>query len=144
MRLGNNMPNLDGGTNWLNSGIVETEDLIGKPTLFHFWSVSCDMCKIALPHINQLSDRYQGRLHVIAVHMPRSNDDTNIKVIENTAKEYGILHPVSIDNDHILTNLFSVNYVPAYFVFDDVGKLRYYQSGNSSTRTLLRRIERLI
>lgn len=144
MRLNEKMPQLNGATIWLNSGIIGTDDLIGKPTLFHFWSVSCDMCKGAFPQINQLRDDYRGKLNVIAVHMPRSSDDLNMDVVEDVAKEYDIIHPINIDNDHRLTDLFSVNYVPAYFIFDEMGKLTYYQSGNSSIRTVLRRIDRLI
>ena len=145
MRLGDNMPQLDGATHWINGRVIEQDDLLGKPTLIHFWSISCDDCKIALPQINQLKDHYRETLNVIAVHMTRTEDDLFIDVVENVADEYDILHPIYIDNDHFLTDLFNVNYVPAYFIFDDIGKLRYYQqSGSSSIRTLTRRIERLV
>jgi len=144
MRLSDNMPQLDGATHWLHGRVIEKEDLLGKPTLFHFWSVSCEECKIALPQINQLKDDYQGSLNMVAIHMPRLEDDLSTDLVESVAKEYEITHPINIDNDHFLTDQFSVNYVPAYFVFDDNGKLRYYQSGRSGIRTLIRRIERLI
>ena len=144
MRLRENMPQLDGATDWLNSSIIQKEDLMGKPTLFHFWSISCDQCKIALLHINQLRNEYRGKLNVIAVHMPRSNEDLDLEDIGNVAREYGISQPIFVDNNHILTDMFAVNYVPAYFIFDEMGKLRHFQSGDSSIRMLLKRIDRLI
>lgn len=144
MRLNDDMPQIDGETLWLHGQVIEKEDLLGKPTLFHFWSISCDECKIALPKINQLKGDYQEDLNMIAIHMPRSEDDLSIDIVESVSKAYEIFHPIVIDNDHFLTDLFSVNYVPAYFVFDASGKLRYYQSGSSNIRTLIRRIERLI
>ncbi len=144
MRLRDNMPQLDGATHWLNSGHITKGDLVGKPTLFHFWSVSCDLCKIALPEINQLRDHYRGRLNVIGVHMPRSDEDLYLEEVKDVARDYEILHPIYVDNDHILTDIFSVRYVPAYFIFDEIGKLRHYQSGDSTIKMLLKRIDRLM
>lgn len=144
MRLRESMPRLDEATHWLNSGTIQKEDLIGKPTLFHFWSVSCDLCKNVLPQINQLRDDYHGRLNVIAVHMPRSNEDLYLEDVKNVARDYGISQPIYVDNNHRLTDRLGVNYVPAYFVFDEMGKLRHLQSGESTIRMLLKRIQRLI
>ena len=43
MKLRTPMPDLTGATTWLN-GEVSTSDLVGeKPTLIHFWSVSCGL-----------------------------------------------------------------------------------------------------
>lgn len=144
MRLRDHLPQLDGATDWLNSGILKKEDLIGKPILFHFWSISCDLCKVALPQINQLRDHYRGRLHVIAVHMPRSKEDLYLDDVENMARKYDIMHPIYVDHDDVLTDKFSVRYVPAYFLFDEEGKLRHYQSGDNTIRMLTKRIDRLI
>lgn len=144
MRLNTRMPELDGATAWLNGGVSKREDLMGKLTLFHFWSVSCDMCKTALPSINELYDIHRVKLQVIAVHIPRSEDDLSMSVVEDAVADYHLIHPIFIDNDHMLTDLFSVKEIPAYFLFDQSGRLRYYQSGKSSTGTLSRRIERLI
>ena len=144
MRLREHIPQLDGATDWLNSTTIQKEDLMGRPTLFHFWSISCDQCKMGLLHINQLRDEYRGKLNVIAVHMPRSNEDLDLEDVGNVAREYGISQPIFVDNDHILTDMFAVNYVPAYFIFDEMGKLRHFQSGDRSIKMLLKRIDRLI
>lgn len=144
MRLRDHMPQLNGAAHWINSSMIQKEDLIGKPTLFHFWSVSCDLCKIALPRINQLRDENLGRLNVIGVHMPRSKEDLYLSDIESVASAYDLTQPIYVDNDHILTDLFSVRYVPAYFVFDAEGRLRHFQSGESSIKMLFKRIDRLI
>lgn len=32
-----------------------------KPTLIHFWSVSCHLCKEAMPEVNKLRDEYVDR-----------------------------------------------------------------------------------
>lgn len=145
MRLRDDMPHLNGATHWLNSRMIARENLIGKnATLFHFWSVSCDLCKTAFPYINQLRDDYNGKLNVVAVHMPRSNEDFDLDRVKNVARTYDISQPIYVDNNHVLTDEFSVRYVPAYYIFDANGKLRHFQAGESSIRLLLKRIERLI
>src|SRR5690625_1020798 len=114
MRLSDNMPQLDGATHWLHGRVIEKEDLLGKPTLFHFWSVSCEECKIALPQINQLKDDYQGSLNMVAIHMPRLEDDLSTDLVESVAKEYEITHPIK---DRKSTRLNSSHVAISYAVF---------------------------
>ena len=84
MKLREPMPELAGATEWLN-GQVTKEELIGeKPTLFHFWSISCHLCKEAMPQVNQFRDDFEGKLNVVAVHMPRSEDDLNLEEIKES------------------------------------------------------------
>ncbi|MBC3705982.1 redoxin domain-containing protein, partial [Bacillus pumilus] len=90
MKLRQPMPELTGAKEWLN-GEVTKEDLIGeKPTLIHFWSVSCHLCKEAMPQVNQFRDEYKDQLNVIAVHMPRSEDDLDLDKIKEVANEHEI------------------------------------------------------
>ena len=81
MRLRELMPELVGATAWIN-GDTSKEKLVGKkPTLIHFWSVSCYMCKDAIREINRFRDKYKDDLNVVAVHMPRSEADLDLNLI---------------------------------------------------------------
>jgi thiol-disulfide isomerase/thioredoxin len=144
MKLREPMPELTGATAWIN-GEVSKEELIGeKPTLIHFWSVSCHLCKEAMPEVNELRDEYVDRLNVVAVHMPRSEDDLDLNVIEAMAMGHDITQPIFVDNQHKLTDAFQNQYVPAYYVFDKEGKLRHFQAGGSGMQMLRKRIERVL
>ncbi|MBH0162956.1 redoxin domain-containing protein [Fictibacillus sp. 26RED30] len=144
MRLRSDMPELSGATQWIN-GEVSKSDLIGnKPTLIHFWSVSCGLCKDAMPNINQFRDDYKDELNVIAVHMPRSEKDLDIDQIKEVAAEHDITQPIFVDNDHALTDAFENEYVPAYYVFDAEGKLRHYQAGGDGMKMLTKRVNRVL
>ncbi|MGA4721617.1 TlpA disulfide reductase family protein [Fictibacillus nanhaiensis] len=144
MRLRSDMPELNGATQWIN-GEVSKSDLIGnKPTLIHFWSVSCGLCKDAMPNINQFRDDYKEELNVIAVHMPRSEKDLDIEQIKEVAAEHDITQPIFVDNDHALTDAFENEYVPAYYVFDAEGKLRHYQAGGDGMKMLTKRVNRVL
>ncbi|PKR78472.1 thiol-disulfide oxidoreductase [Halalkalibacillus sediminis] len=144
MKLRTPMPELEGATKWLN-GELSREDLVGdKPTLIHFWSVSCGMCKEAMPKVNEFRDEYADRLNVMAVHMPRSEKDLDLDQIEEVAKEHNIDQPIFVDNEHKLTDAFENQYVPAYYVFDAEGNLRHFQAGGSGMKMLEKRVNRVL
>jgi thiol-disulfide isomerase/thioredoxin len=144
MKLREPMPELTGAAEWLN-GQVTREELVGeKPTLIHFWSISCHLCKEAMPQVNQFRDQYKDKLNVVAVHMPRSENDLNIEEIKKTAEEHGITQPIFVDSEHKLTDAFENQYVPAYYVFDKDGLLRHFQAGGSGMKMLEKRVNRVL
>lgn len=144
MKLREPMPELLGATEWLN-GEVTKEQLIGeKPTLIHFWSVSCHLCKESMPNVNQFRDDYKDKLNVVAVHMPRSEDDLDLELIKKTAAEHDITQPIYVDSEHKLKEAFENQYVPAYYVFDKDGNLRHFQAGGSGMKMLEKRVNRVL
>jgi thiol-disulfide isomerase/thioredoxin len=144
MKLREPMPELTGATAWLN-GEVTRDDLVGeKPTLIHFWSISCHLCKEAMPQVNQFRDQYKDKLNVVAVHMPRSENDLDLEEIKKVAQEHGITQPIFVDSEHKLTDAFENQYVPAYYVFDKDGNLRHFQAGGSGMKMLEKRVNRVL
>lgn len=144
MKLRSDMPELEGETAWLN-GQVDKADLVGeKPTLIHFWSISCHLCKEAMPEVNNFRDKYKDELNVVAVHMPRSDKDLDLQEIKDVAAEHGITQPIFVDSNMKLTDTFENQYVPAYYVFDKDGKLRHFQAGGSGMKMLEKRVNRVL
>ncbi|BAQ10366.1 thiol-disulfide oxidoreductase ykuv [Bacillus sp. OxB-1] len=144
MKLREQMPELEGATTWLN-GKRTKSDLIGqKPTLIHFWSISCHLCKVVMSDINHFRDRYKDDINIIAVHMPRSKDDLDLEEIKAVAAKYDITQPIFVDSAVKLTDAFDNQYVPAYYVFDKKGQLRHFQAGGNGIRVLENRINRIL
>ncbi|PIC86552.1 thiol-disulfide oxidoreductase [Sporosarcina sp. P20a] len=144
MKLREQMPEFQGATTWLN-GETSKSELVGeKPTLIHFWSVSCHMCKEAMPDVNNFRDKYKDELNVVAVHMPRSEDDVDLEQIKNVAAEHDITQPIFVDSELKLNDAFENQYVPAYYVFDKDGQLRHFQAGGSGMKMLEKRVNRVL
>jgi thiol-disulfide isomerase/thioredoxin len=144
LRLHELMPELVGATAWIND-VTSKEQLVGnKPALIHFWSVSCYMCKDAMPVINQFRDKYKDDLNVVAVHIPRSKADEDLNLIKSSAKAHDIKQPIFVDNALKLRDAFGNEQVPAYYVFDKDGQLRHFQAGGSGMKMLEKRIIRLL
>lgn len=144
MRLRTPMPELDGAAEWINGSVTKDELTGEKPTLIHFWSVSCHLCKEAMPQINNFRDEYKNQLNVVAVHMPRSEDDLDIDKIKEVVQAHDISQPIYVDNHHKLTDAFDNKYVPAYYVFDKTGQLRHFQAGDSGMKMLTKRVNRVL
>ena len=144
MKLRELMPELLGQTAWLNGETTKAELVGEKPTLIHFWSVSCYMCKESMPDVNDFRDRFKDDLNVIAVHIPRSEADLDMDLIKASAKEHDIKQPIFVDSEMKLTDAFGNEHVPAYYVFDKDGQLRHFQAGGSGMKMLEKRVNRVL
>lgn len=148
MRIGTEMPQLNGATEWLGTTqeFAESESK-GQPTIVHFWSVSCGICKDNLPRIAEWRDEHRERgLRVIAVHMPRYEADTDVEAVRDAIATYKITEPCAIDNEHKLRDAFQNDqgYVPAYYLFDGEGKLRSFAAGERGLDLLKATLERIL
>ncbi|MEK4565481.1 TlpA disulfide reductase family protein [Alkalihalobacillus sp. FSL R5-0424] len=144
LKLRSQMPALDGATEWLNGEVTRGELVGSKPTLIHFWSISCGLCKEAMPNVNEFRDTYKDQLNVVAVHMPRSEKDLDLEEIKKVAAEHNIDQPIYVDSEHKLTDAFENEYVPSYYVFDEEGQLRHFQAGGGGMKMLTKRVNRVL
>jgi len=120
---------------------------LGSPPSFHFWSISCGICKDNLPRVAQWRDELKDKgLRVIAVHMPRYESDTDIEAVRAAIATYNITEPCGVDNEHKLREAFQNDqgYVPAYYLFDAEGKLRSFAAGERGLDLLKAALDRLL
>lgn len=148
MRIGTEMPRLDGATEWFGGTQAHAEaEAEGRPTLVHFWSVSCGICKENMPRVNDWREakREQG-LRVIAIHMPRYEADTDVEAVREAISKYDITEPCAVDNEHKLRDAFKNEhgYVPAYYLFDATGKLKSFAAGERGIDMLASAVERTL
>jgi thiol-disulfide isomerase/thioredoxin len=142
------MPKLDGATEWFGGTQAHAEaEAEGRPTLVHFWSVSCGICKENMPRISEWREgRREDGLRVIAVHMPRYEADTDVEAVREAISKYDITEPCAIDNGHKLRDAFHNDhgYVPAYYLFDAQGKLKSFAAGERGLDMLASALERML
>jgi thiol-disulfide isomerase/thioredoxin len=133
MRIGDAMPPLDGATAWLNGSQEDTlEHIKGRPTLVHFWAVSCGVCKEKMPQLNALKKKYGVvGLRTVAVHMPRYEADTDLDTVNEAMRANALEEPTAVDNLHKLKDAFvnEQGWVPVYYLFDANGKLKARAAG---------------
>jgi thiol-disulfide isomerase/thioredoxin len=148
MRIGTQMPSLDGATEWFGGTQAHAEaEAAGGPTLVHFWSMSCGICKENIPRIAEWRDQLKANgLRVIAVHMPRYESDTDVNGVRDSIATNEITEPCAIDNEHKLRGAFQNDqgYVPAYYLFDGEGKLRSFAAGERGLDLLKSTLDRVM
>lgn len=148
MKLGTEIPSLDGATEWFNgtqaNALAEAK---GQPTLIHFWSLSCGVCKDNMPRIGEWRDELKEQgLRVVAVHMPRYESDTDVEAVRDAIAKFSITEPCAVDNEHKLREAFQneQGYVPAYYLFDAEGKLRSFAAGERGLDLLKSTLDRVM
>jgi cytochrome c biogenesis protein CcdA/thiol-disulfide isomerase/thioredoxin len=128
-RLGE-MPELAGGTAWLNSPPLTRASLRGKVVLVDFWTFGCYNCRNALPHVKEYYRKYKERgLVVVGVHTPEFAYEKVRGNVEAAIRELGIEYPVVMDNDYRIWNAFHNQYWPAAYYVDATGQVRFHQFG---------------
>ena len=142
------MPSLDGATEWFGGTQASAEtEAAGHPTLVHFWSMSCGLCKDNMPRVAEWRDQLKEHgLRVIAIHMPRYEADTDVEGVREVIAKYDINEPCAVDNKHKLKDAFHNDhgYVPAYYLFDSEGKLRSFAAGERGLDLLKSTLERVM
>ncbi len=138
------MPSLEGATEWLNSE-VSRDELIGSPTLVHFWAKSCHVCHDNMPTIAEWRDKYASAgLKTVAIHMPREQADTDVDAVRADAGSMGITEPCAIDNRHAIGDRFENQLWPAYYVFDAEGNMRGRAGGYAGLKMIEAPLKRVL
>lgn len=128
MRLGSDMPSLEGATKWFNG---EPHLEADKVTLVHFWAVSCHICHETMADVLMIRDEYAGKgLQTVAVHMPRMEEDTDLERIQKDIEKYSITQPCAVDNQIQIGQAFQNEFTPAFFIFGRDGKLMFRTAGD--------------
>lgn len=142
------MPSLAGATEWFGATQAQAEaNVLGHPTLVHFWSLSCHICKENMPRVAAWRDELRDKgLRVIAVHMPRYESDTDVEQVRDTIATHHLTEPCAVDNEHKLRDAFQNDqgYVPAYYLFDREGKLRGFAAGERGLDLLKATLDRIL
>lgn len=145
LRTGAAFPSLQGATEWINGPEPAPEELTSRPTLVHFWAVSCPLCHDNMPAVARWREQYGATgLRVVAVHMPREESDTDLSRVRSEAAALGITEPCAVDNRHAIGERFENSLWPAYYLFDADGALRARSGGYAGITMLEARLAKLM
>lgn len=114
---------------WLNSQPLTLENLQGKVLLIDFWTFDCWNCYRSFPWMKAMEARLEPKgLQIIGVHTPEFEHEKIRENIVNKIGEFGLQHPIMIDNDFSYWRAMRNKYWPAYYIIDKQGRVRaaYY------------------
>lgn len=110
---------------WINNRPLKLADLRGKVVLIDFWTYGCYNCVRSIPWLKTVEHRYAPRgLALIGVHSPEFPHEKDPARVLEKVREFGIGHPVMLDNDHRYWKAMRNRAWPAFYLIDKAGRLR--------------------
>lgn len=105
----------------LDGSVVSLEDYRGAPVLLHFWATWCGICRME-----------QGGIESVSRHWPVltvATQSGDARELQAYMDERALRHAVMVDETGALAARFGVGAVPASFVIDASGRVRYRHRG---------------
>lgn len=144
MEIGDRIPNLEKNriiVNKTSESKVMIDDL---PTFIHFWSYGCQICKQTLSEINLFRERFEDKINIISVHMPRSEQELQVNLVKEQITLNQIKHITIVDNQYTVADAFQNKFVPAFYLFDKNGILIDFQAGELNIQNLDNKVKELL
>jgi peroxiredoxin len=126
------LTSLDGETITLSS-------YAGKPVVLNYWATWCPPCRIEMPHLQQASEDYDGRVVFLGINQAEPE-----QLIRNFRDKYALTYPLLLDPNLTAHNLYSVLNLPTTVFIDAEGVVREVVVGTVNAAVLQDRLERLL
>ena len=117
---------------WLNSPPLSLQELRGRVLLFDFWTFDCWNCYRSFPWLLGLEERLKEQpFSVIGIHTPEFAHERKRESLQKKIVEFGLQHPVMMDNDFSYWNAMGTRYWPSFYLVDKQGMVRALYVGET-------------
>ncbi len=93
-----------------------------RPVYVVFWNTWCSFCIKKVPRYIKLQERFGDRIEIIAINTTWSDSPEKMRVFED---RFQINYSAVFDTGKLITDRFEVTNVPAEFIIDVNGIIRY-------------------
>ncbi len=108
----------------LNGKPFSLQQFNGQPAVVHFWASWCPVCELEQGMVNTLA----REVPMITVAMQSGTPEE----VRDYLTQQGVAYPVVNDERSWLSNQYSVKAVPASFILDSEGRVRFATRGYTS------------
>ncbi len=106
---------------------VNTKSLEGRVVLLNVWATWCAPCRQEIPFLQSLYEKHRGDgLEIIGVSVDARGDE---ETIHGFVKDFGMTYPIWRDPDERVQSLYLALGVPASYIIDRRGILRWRRLG---------------
>lgn len=97
----------------------------GRVVMVNFWATWCGPCRIELPHLSRLHEKYRASGFL----MLGVNIDEDPAQAKALAAKLGLKFPVLLDTDKRVVGAYDLNAMPATVLIDKDGRARHVHRG---------------
>lgn len=108
-----------GGTN------LRLQEQRGRVVMVNFWATWCGPCRVEMPHLNRLYDKYRSSGFVLL----GVNIDEEPRKAADLAAKLGLRFPVLFDSEKKVSKLYDLSAMPSTVLIDRDGRVRYIHRG---------------
>ena len=103
-----------------NGGDLTAEDLKGKITIVDVWATWCGPCIQAIPHNNELQEKYADRgVQFLGVTTSHGQEK-----LDQMIEKHSIVYPIAKDPDLETVQAWKASFFPTYYAVDRDGIVR--------------------
>jgi peroxiredoxin len=97
----------------------------GQVVMLNFWASWCGPCRVEMPRLNRLYQRYHGSgFQLLGV-----NVDDDVRNAAGVWSKLGLKFPVLLDTEKKVSRLYDLNTMPSTVLIDRDGRVRYVHLG---------------
>ncbi|HWG83586.1 MAG TPA: TlpA disulfide reductase family protein [Gaiellales bacterium] len=120
-------------------GTTTLSSLRGKPVVLNFWASWCDPCKTEAPALQELSQKYAGRMTVVGLD---SQDDTGDA--RDFARRYHLTYPLVHAGGSSIYHRWGLSGFPETFIIDSRGRVIHHFPGEVSAADVEQQLKPLL
>lgn len=133
-------------SDWINAPPLTLNRMKGEVVLLDVWTFGCWNCYRSFPWLKDMEARLGPKgLKVIGIHSPEFEHERNGATVRAKAADFGLTHPIMLDNDFRYWKALNNRYWPAYYLIDRNGRIQARFVGETHKGTpQAQEIERII
>lgn len=125
----------------LDGNNVSLSDFAGNVVVLNFWATWCPACRMEIPHMIELQNKYQGEgVKIVGV----SLDQGGAKVVKPFYDKNKLNYLMLIGTEQVVKDFGGIYGIPTTFIIDQKGTISIKISGVQGVKKLENEIEKLL
>lgn len=122
------------GTRYSDRSPISLNDYRGKVVLIDFWYMDCPPCIKAIPHLNDIQNKYKEQGLVVVGINPYNDNEKDLKRMPKFLSYNSIDYPIMFV-DKNKTDEFKINVYPSFYLIDKQGNILHSEIGFNEEAT---------
>jgi peroxiredoxin len=126
--------------NQIDGSKTRLSDYRGQAVMINFWATWCPPCKIEMPYMENITNKYKDfGCVVLTVNM--TSTETSVNAVIQYVQKEGYSFPIIMDGEGDISNQFQILVSPTSYFIDKNGVIRKKIQGATTEETMLKMLE---